>query len=61
MFLEEIDLHRQDPFENNFKEQKCCSVTRANMNEPSMQRTSRHYNCSVTYVTQQSTSSHENF
>jgi len=31
------------------------------MNEPSVQRTNRHYNCSVTYVTQQSTSSRENF
>jgi len=31
------------------------------MNEPSMQRTDWHYNCPVTYVTQQSTSYHENF
>jgi len=42
-------------------EQKYSSVTWANMNEPGMQRTNRHYNCSVPYVTQQSTSSHENF
>jgi len=32
------------------------------MNEPSIQKTNWHYNCSaVTYVTQQSTSSHGDF
>jgi len=31
------------------------------MNDPGMQRNNWHYNCSVTYVTQQSTCSHENF
>jgi len=43
-------------------EQKYCSVTWANMNEHSMQRTNwHHYHCFVMLVMQQSMSFHENF
>jgi len=45
-------------FENNFKRTKNCPVTRANMNEL---RTNWRYRCSVTYITQQWRSYHENF
>jgi len=66
-----MDLHRtldkisfpmdnQFSFEKNFKWMINCLVTWANMNEPSMQRTNWCYHCSVMYVTQQWTSSHEN-
>jgi len=47
--------------ENNFKPTINCPVTRANMNECSKQRTNWGYHWSVTFVTQQSTSYHENF
>jgi len=38
-------------FENNFKRTINCPATRANMNEPSKQRTDWRYHFSVTYVT----------
>ena len=48
-------------FKNNFKRTINCLVTRANMNESSTQRINWRYNGSVTCVTQQSTSFHDNF
>ena len=46
-------------FEHNFKQTISCPVTRANMDEPSKQRTDWRYHCSVTYVTRQWRSYHE--
>jgi len=58
-FIEAMDLQRildlnsnpMDgfPFENNLKRTINCRVTRANMNEPSTQRTNR-YHFSVTWI-----------
>jgi len=69
--FEAVDLYRtldwktnpmdSSHFENIFKRTTNCPVTRANMNELSKQRTNWGYHCSVTFVTQQSTSYHENF
>jgi len=56
----EVQSNGQFPFENNFKRTKNCPVTRVNTNEPSTQRTNWYYLCSVMYLTQQSTSSHDN-
>ena len=60
-FLQAMGLHRtfgfefqsngQYPFENNFKRTINCPVTRAQMNEPKMQRINWRYHCSVTCVT----------
>ena len=71
MFFEAVGLFRtldlksnpmdNSHFENNFKRTINCPVTRANMNELSKQRTNWGYHCSVTFVTQQSTSCRENF
>jgi len=70
MTFEGVDLYRtldlksnpmdSSHFENNFKRTVNCPATRANMDEPSKQRTDWRY-CSVMYVTQQSRSYHENF
>jgi len=48
-------------FENNFKRTINCPATRANMNEPRTYRAYWRYHCSMTYVTQQWRSYHENF
>ena len=71
MFFEAMDLHRtldlksnpmdSSHFVNNFKRTINCSTTRANMNEPTKQRTDWRYHCSVMYVSQQWRSYHENF
>jgi len=55
MFFEAMDMYRtlalksnpveSSHFENNFKQTINCLVTRANMNEPSKQRTSWRYHC----------------
>jgi len=61
MVFEAINLHRQVPVRELFQTNKNIVQQRATMNEPSTHRTNWHYNCSVTYVTQQWKSSHENF
>jgi len=48
-------------FENNFKRTISCPATLANMNQPSTSRAYWRYDCSVTYVTHQCGSYHENF
>jgi len=71
MFFEATDLYRRldvkfnsmdsSHFENNFKQTINCPITQAHVNEPSKRRTNWRYHCSVTYVTQQWRSYHENF
>jgi len=70
MFFEAMDLYgtldlKSNPMdsshiENNFKQTIKCAGTRANVNEPSKQKTDWRYPCSVTYVTQQWKSYHGN-
>ena len=58
MFFEAMNLYRpldfkynpidSSYFENNFKRTTNCPATRANMKEPSKQRTDWRYDCSVT-------------
>ena len=71
MFFEAMDLCEtldlkfnsmdSSHFDINFKQTINCQTTRANMNESSKRRTYWRYHCSVTYVTQQWRSYHENF
>jgi len=67
MFFEAMDLYRTLDLKSsltdsyNFKQTINCPATRANMNEPSKQRTYWRLHCSVTYVAQQWRSYHENF
>jgi len=71
MFFEGMDLCRTSDlkfspmgsshFESNFKRTINYPTTLANMNEPSKQMTYWRYHCSVTYVTHQWRSYHENF
>jgi len=58
MFFEAMNLYRSldlkcnptdsSHIENNFKRTKNCAATRANIDEPSKQRTGWRYHCPVT-------------
>jgi len=56
-----IPICGQFPFQNNFKQTMICPVTRANINEPCTKRINLRYHFSMTFVTQQRTSSNKNF